>query len=192
MRVPGLLVALAIAACSSTPAERTRVAGLVRYDTLYSAFDGEHDYRVVVNVLPKLVREAILDQDPDSRIDWTSVRWTTDPAFAVQADYPLIAGAALLTTKRAGKTRVAVSFETTAGVRLQSEATLVITAASPDEWQAGDDYFKRSEPIVRPPPENRGACGLPETVEPPYTRSCLNCHTQVHGSNHPVPSLLMR
>ncbi|EHR69672.1 decaheme c-type cytochrome, DmsE family [Burkholderiales bacterium JOSHI_001] len=23
-------------------------------------------------------------------------------------------------------------------------------------------------------------------------RSCLNCHTQVHGSNHPVPSLLMR
>lgn len=189
MKAPGLVCALAAAACSSAPAEGTRVAGLIRQATMYSAYDRDHDYRVVVNVMPGLVREVILDQDPDSRIDWTSVRWSVDPAFVDRADYPPLAGAALLTTKRAGKTHIGVSFETTAAARLQSEATLVITAASSDEWHLGDEYFNRGEQIKPPAAEDRGACGLPQTVELPVTHSCLNCHDSRFGFGGPITPL---
>jgi hypothetical protein len=38
------------------------------------------------------------------------------------------------------------------------------------------------------------ADGLPDAVPSQYLlgRNCLNCHTQVHGSNHPSGSKLMR
>jgi hypothetical protein len=145
---------------------------LIRHSALHSAYDGEHDYQLVVTVVPELIRM----EDPDSRVDWTSVRWTTDAKYVEQAEYSTLAGAALFTTKRAGKTRIGMSLETTEGARMQSEATLEISSATSDEWQVGQKYYSRGMMIRPPPPEDVGICGLPPTIELPRKQACGVCH----------------
>jgi hypothetical protein len=164
-----LTCSFAAVGCSDRAADSVQlVSGLIEVQRLYSAYDGEHDYRVVARVDRTVA-------------DLSFLHWTTDSAFVERLWDPGVPGAVLLTTKRTGTTHIELLAETADDQRVRSEATLEISQASSDEWARGDEYWGRPRVLAdfverptRPP-----VCGLPaDTFQ---DTSCLNCHTPLRG-----------
>jgi hypothetical protein len=126
-----LTCSLAAVGCSDRAADSAQlVAGLIQAQQLYSAYDGEHEYRVVARVDRTVA-------------DLSFLHWTTDSAFVERLWDPGVPGAVLLRTKRTGTTHLELLAETTDGERIRGEATLEISPASSDEWARGDEYWSR-------------------------------------------------
>ncbi|MET0385567.1 MAG: hypothetical protein ABW321_06395 [Polyangiales bacterium] len=165
------LITVLLGCGGDEPAEQ--VDGLIRYSRLYSAYDGQHDYQLVVSLA------ASGDHEQARSLDRATAEWTVDSAFVDDQDYRPLVGARVLTTKRAGRTRVAVTVRTEDGQRVRDEAILEISAASPDEWATADAYFNRamaSGGFELKPASGETVCGLAREVLDGGRHSCGVCH----------------
>jgi hypothetical protein len=179
-----LVAAAALGGCSSK-AEPTDTAvsipGLIKFEKMYSAYDGTHDYKLT----PSIPSADPASTDPDPVIAST-VKWDIDKAFATQEPYADLPAGILVTTKKAGKTTVNATATTKSGRKIKDSAPLTITQASADLWTAGDTRYNNMvtvnfmSTIMRTASGDTGPCGLPVTFMVPKDASCANCHNSMN------------
>jgi len=160
------------------------VENLIQFPQLFSAYDGEHSYRVAANV-PLADPNSSESQASDSgeAIDARSLKWSIDDDYLDLQDYTALPGAALLTTKQAGSTTIRVEAMTTEGKPVHGEARLEISEATAEEWTTGDERYNRPMIIIeswprKPVAPGEAQCGLPSAVALPKNASCINCHNE--------------
>jgi len=154
------------------------VEGLVQFPRLYSAYDGEHAYRVTPSV--PLAGE---DAPESERIEPHSLAWTVDDEFVAMERFEALPGAVMLTMKRAGTTQLSVTGKRVAdGGQERGEATLEVSQASVEQWRLGDARYDLARVIEdswpgRPGAQTEGPCGLSVNVDIlSGGTACSNCH----------------
>lgn len=158
---------------------------LIRFNPMYTAFDGVHDYQLT----PSVPRAAADASDP---VDPRTVKWILDSEYFIRDPFPDLTASMKLTTKRAGSTRVRVEATTLAGERVYDEAEVLITEVSAEEWETGNARFQVGSPITWAPrctaPEELGLCRLPCSTlqELPTTSACASCHGAMSTSRFAI------
>jgi hypothetical protein len=176
-----LLCAATIVGCSSSEEGPvgTLLPNLISFSPMYSAFDGTHEYAVSPSV--PSAAEGSMDSDP---VMAATIKWEVDGAFVKQDEFPDLAAAVKLTTKKAGKTTVKVTAKTLAGNTVRGEAPLTINEASQAEWDAGEARYNNGMMITWTRPtmaaQGEGICGLPVMIDLPATSACGNCHNPMN------------
>ncbi|HTU57580.1 MAG TPA: hypothetical protein VMF89_04085 [Polyangiales bacterium] len=142
---------------------------------MHTAFDGVHEFSVTPNV-PSADSDS-QDSDP---VDAATVRWHFDPDFFVASEFPGLAGAVKLTTRKAGETDLIMTASTRSGVTIRDTAKVVIAEADPNAWSVGEARYQSGLPASLEnfllAPEGEGTCGLPYAIDVPTTAACVSCH----------------
>jgi hypothetical protein len=177
-----LLCAATIVGCSSSDEGPTVPIrpNLISFSPMYSAFDGTHEYAVTPSV--PSAAEGSMDSDP---VMAATIKWEVDGAFVKRDEFTELASAVKLTTKKAGKTTVAVTAKTLAGITVRGEAPLDISEAKQAEWEAGEARYNNGMMITSWRPamaaQGEGICGLPVMIDLPATSACGNCHNPMNA-----------
>jgi hypothetical protein len=118
------------------------------FSPMYSAFDGEHPFKV-----PAIVN------------GYTGVEWSAeDPTLVDLA--PMGDNGVMITTRKAGTTRIIAR----AGA-LSGSAEIHITEANPADWVLGEQRYNNMVPLPAfDPMAAMGMINIPEDL------SCKNCH----------------
>jgi hypothetical protein len=182
-------IAITIAACAgdaSTPeariyaletkAEVPAPLELVASPIYYSAFDGEHTYQVPLGLK--------LDPDAADPVQLATVKWSI-AADAVRVEpEPSLPGGILVTTKRAGLSKLQVKAETKSGRTLTDEITLVVTQADPLQWEHGDAVFNDNEATWPKLPVALACDAKPVSAD--ASSACTTCHAQTSSITVPI------
>jgi hypothetical protein len=165
----GLLAATA-AACSSTAADNGGTANgngggggnsksdgtcaknslKLLFSPMYSAFDGQHTFKVPVVV---------------NGVDPGDVSFTASDSSMVDIGQPdPDTGIAMITVRKAGTVTIVGSAGSLCGTSL-----LTITQSSPEDWQAGSARYNNG---IVPPPRGQGPTDAGSRKE----LACTNCH----------------
>lgn len=111
---------------------------VINFATLYSAYDGVHDYTVSPWV-PLADPATDASREP---IVASSLAWHVDEQYVQDmgavSDLP---GGRLLRTRRAGSTLLQVTGSTRAGVRIRGQAALIIAQADAAAWELGNARY---------------------------------------------------
>jgi hypothetical protein len=182
----------ALGGCSSSdkapPEVGVTIPGLIRFEKMYSAFDGTHDYKLTPSI--PSADPASTDADP---IDPASVKWDVPSAFASSEPYDSLPAGIEITVKKAGMTTITATATTKSGRKVKGQAPLQITAGTPEAWDAGNMRYNNDVTIMFQSafgPAAGGAagggaamgqCGLPITLMIPTDSSCANCHSNTSG-----------
>jgi hypothetical protein len=171
-------------------------SGLIRYAPMYSAYDdGSHDYQLpaffvgcATDAAPTPPDGTLhgcgagtpINADGSDPLKPETAQWTVDSSAASKDAYSdtTLPGSVLLTTKKAGTSKVTVTVSTKSGKKFTQTTTLQVTAATADEWTAGDARYNNNVTInlgmLMP-----GMGGVPMI---PKDASCANCHNNMAGS----------
>jgi hypothetical protein len=151
-------------------------ATLIADSPMFSAYDGEHEYQVVVSI-------ARSYQEASDPVVVSSAHWIVDDKFFKKVSlFDGLPGGLLLTTKRAGMSDITLTVSTRSGAHLKGRVPVEISAADPAEWEKGNDRYARELiPDLfggRRDPSIPDPCGLtPADVEGlPRTLECAACH----------------
>jgi hypothetical protein len=139
--IVSLVCAVVLDGCATSPDQSEDALALplpIEFSSMYSAYDGDHTFQVTPFV-PSSTGDA-----EHSPIVASTVRWTVDRYFLDRDDFESLPHGALLTTKRAGKTNIRVSAMTQDGENRTGEATLFISHATRNEWEAGEAYYNQT------------------------------------------------
>lgn len=133
----------------------------ILFPEMYSAFDGEHDFRIPAKV-----------------VGVKNVKWSADPADAVELEKDSQGGVLITVKKYVEK----VTITAKAG-SLKASAPLTITKATPDEWSEGNDRYNNGVVWKRGGGGDAGAGADgggggkgSRKVDP--NLSCTNCHNR--------------
>jgi hypothetical protein len=128
------------------------------FSPMYSAYDGTHTFKI-----PAIVQNVMAD------------KWWIEPKEAADLVPDATNGGVMITTRMAGEFTVYAQ----AG-SLKGQAQLIVTAATPDQWVAGETRYKNNVKITLPmgPPDG-GMGGPPGPPEFPDDAACGNCHGAV-------------
>src|ERR1044071_6253098 len=129
----------------------------IAFPTMYSAFDGQHTFKI-----PAIVTQPINDVP----------QWSVEPVDA--ADIAQDAKGVMLTMRKAGDFKVRVRAGALAG-----EADLHVTQATPAQWAMGEARYRNDVKIdltPPPPPADGGVPMGPPMIDLPDNAACGNCH----------------
>jgi hypothetical protein len=128
---------------------------VLAFSPMYSAYDGTHTFKI-----PAIVQNVMAE------------KWWIEPADAADLEQDVGNGGVMITTRRAGEFTVFAQ----AG-SLKGQSQLIVTAATPDQWVAGETRYKNNVQITLPmgPPDG-GMGGPPGPPEFPDDAACGNCH----------------
>jgi hypothetical protein len=168
-----VLATIAAASAQSAPDDaehRTEILARARY---YSAFDGEHSYRIPL--LPDVTPDS---EDP---IDPGSIVWHYDPKQLELSPDPDAQTAILATTKAPGETTLQVSAQTLSGQSVYDSAVIEVSEGDPALWELADREFSNTDADWTSLPLS-AACTelLPPTTYPETEGPCQSCHS--HGA----------
>ena len=121
----------------------------ILFSPMYSAYDGEHDFKI-----PAIVN------------GYTDVRWEADPADKVDLE-PLGDNGVMITTRAAGDVRIIARSGSLSGSTM-----LHITEATGDDWRLGESRYLNEVPLPDFDPAQAMAMGF----SIPDDLSCRNCH----------------
>lgn len=179
-----LLLCVAAAGCSSGSDGEDEGAlrqNLIQFPTLYSAFDGTHDYKISPWI-PLAGADPATGADP---IKPETVKWQGNDFLQDLGSFSALAGGNLYKTIKAGTTVVKVSATTVSGAKVRGEANLTIEKAEAGEWEKGDQRYNNSVAIdpngvsaMMSADGAAGLCGIPVEVMGmiPKDAACSNCH----------------
>lgn len=159
--------------------------------SLYSAYDGVHDYKLVASLPPA-------DPNDDDPIDVDTVRWKLDESFVTRDTYQDLPAGLLLTTKKPGTSTINITAKRRSGAGVHSYSTLTISNADASEWQKGDERYTDGpdiiidsiDPSVASSSSSSSQCGLSaaERERVPKSGACGSCHRADGGlSYEPTP-----
>lgn len=124
----------------------------IHFDTMYSAYDGQHDFK-----LPAVVTGV-------KKVKW-SVSDTSIASIETQSD-----GSAMISVLKAGTVDIIAKAGSVVG-----KAPLTITESKDGEWEAGNQRYNNGTVLQRPPPGMKpdgGGGGFFKDKQ----LSCTNCH----------------
>lgn len=153
------VLASALYACSgagdgsgSSESASTDAELSIQFNTMYSAFDGQHDFK-----LPAVVTGV-------KKVKWS----VSDPSIAsieTQSD-----GSAMISVLKAGTVDIIAKAGSVVG-----KAPLTITESQDNEWEAGNQRYNNGTVLTRPAPGTKpdggGGGGFKDKQ-----LSCTNCH----------------
>jgi cytochrome c553 len=128
---------------------------VLAFSPMYSAYDGTHTFKI-----PNIVQNVMAEE------------WSIEPADAADLAPDQGNGGVMITTRRAGE----FTLHARAG-SLKGQAQLIVTAATPDQWVAGEMRYMNNVKIalpMGPPPD--GGMGMGGPPELPDDAACGNCH----------------
>lgn len=125
----------------------------IHFDTMYSAFDGQHDFK-----LPAVVTGV-------KKVHW-SVSDTSVASIETQSD-----GSAMISVLKAGTVDIIAKAGSVTG-----KAPLTITESKDNEWEAGNQRYNNGTVLQRPAPGTRPDGGGGGGGFKDKQLSCTNCH----------------
>lgn len=183
-----LLLCAALSCCASNVDEDAGYesrASLIQFSPMYSAFDdGAHEFALTLGIPSATADSGRVTTDMDPVLAST-VQWEVDAAFVKRDELPAPSAGIKLTTKKAGKTFLKATAKTLKGNSVRTEARLIISKATQNEWDAGERRYSDGAAITWM--LHVIECELPVDFELPETSACSNCHNS-RFTSEPTPT----